>query len=225
MKKLMAIFCFLMVISFGLNAQDAKTNLSLQVSAAAKANRVQLAAYVWTRTTQIFLEGELKNTIVSSLSIGPDGKMITTAVSSTPTSAPPTKGIRGKIAKNKIDDMKDYIDEAMKISMGYLYMSQGKMVDFFNAAGISQSGTTITVSGSNVNQANDQAILLLNSTSLAYISETFKSAMSNGDAIGGTVNYKTFDNGLTAIDNATLDLPAKKMKIMISNSNYAKKLQ
>ena len=68
----MAFFCFLMFLGFGVNAQDAKTNLSLQVSAAAKANRVQLAAYVWTRTTQIFLEGELKNTIVASLSIGPD---------------------------------------------------------------------------------------------------------------------------------------------------------
>jgi hypothetical protein len=224
MKKLMALFCFLMFLNFGLKAQSAKTNLSIQVSAAAKANRAQLASYVWTRTTQIFIGGELKNTIVSSLSIGPDGKMVTTAVSSTPTSAPPTRGIRGAVAKNKIDDLKTYIDEAMKISMGYLYMSEGKMVDFFNAAGISQSGTTITISGSNVNQANDQAILLVNSTSLAYISENFKSTMSNGDAIGGIVNYKTFDNGLAAVDNATLDLPAKTMKIMISNSNYAKKL-
>jgi hypothetical protein len=225
MKKLIGFCCFVLTLQVGVYAQDAKTNLSLQVSAAAKANRGQLAAYVWTRTTQIFISGELKNTIVSSLSIGPDGKMVTTAVSSTPTSAPPTRGIRGAVAKNKIDDLKTYIDEAMTVSMGYLYMSPGKMVDFFNAAGISQSGTTITVSGSNVNQANDQVILLLNSTSLAYISETFKSAMSGGDAIGGTVNYKTFDNGLTAIDNATLDLPAKSMKIMISNSNYAKKLQ
>jgi hypothetical protein len=225
MKKLIGFCCFVLALHVGVYAQDAKTNLSLQVSAAAKANRVQLASYVWTRTTQIFIGGELKNTIVSSLSIGPDGKMVTTAVSSTPTSDPPTRGIRGAVAKNKIDDLKTYIDEAMKISMGYLYMSQGKMVDFFNAAGISQSGTTITVSGSNVNQANDQAILLLNSTSLAYISESFKSAMSGGDVIGGTVNYKTFDNGLTAIDNATLDLPAKTMKIMMSSSNYAKKLQ
>jgi len=121
--------------------------------------------------------------------------------------------------------LKTYIDEALKISMGYLYMSTGKMVDFFNAAGISQSGNTITVSGSNVNQPNDQVALLLNSSTLAFISETFKSAMSSGDAIAGTVNYKTFDNGLTAIDNAALDLPAKNLKLMISNSNYAQKLQ
>jgi hypothetical protein len=225
MKKSIVLCGLIFATMASTFAQSEKTNLSLQVSGAAAANRKQLAAYVWTRTVQVFVSGELKTTIVSSLSIGADGKMVTTAVSSTPTSAPPTRGIRGDIAKNKIDEMKTYIDEAMKISMGYLYMSQGKMVDYFNAAGISQSGTTITISGSNVNQPNDQAVLLVTSNTLAYISETFKSAMSNGDAIAGTVNYKTFDNGLTAIDNAELDLPAKSMKLMISNSNYAKKLQ
>jgi hypothetical protein len=225
MKKTLIICGLVLAIFSGAWAQDNKTNLSLQVSGAAAANRAQLASYVWTRTVQVFIGGELKNTIVSSLSIGPDGKMVTTAVSSTPTSAPPTKGIRGNIAKNKIDDMKEYIDNAMTVSMGYLYMSKGKMVDFFNAAGIAQSGNTITVSGSNVNQPNDQLVLQVASPSLAFINQTFKSAVSNGDAIAGTVNYKTFDNGLTAINDSELDLPAKNMKLMISNTNYAKKLQ
>src|SRR5450755_1526835 len=132
MKKTLIICGLVLAIFSGAWAQDNKTNLSLQVSGAAAANRAQLASYVWTRTVQVFIGGELKNTIVSSLSIGPDGKMVTTAVSSTPTSAPPTRGIRGAVAKNKIDDLKTYIDEAMTISAGYLYMSPGKMVDYFN---------------------------------------------------------------------------------------------
>ncbi len=220
------IFCGLIfLIVSGINAQTDKTNLSLQVSEAAAANRAQLASYVWTRTVQIFSAGELKNTIVSSLSIGPDGKMVTTAVSSTPTSSAPTKGIRGKVAKDKMDDMKSYIDDAITVSMGYLYMSKGKMVDFFNAAGISKSGNTLVVNGSNVNKANDQLTLTLDASTLSFISQTFKSTVTNGDALAGTVNYKTFNNGLTAIDNAELTLPAKNLKLMISNSNYAKKLQ
>src|SRR5450631_4504058 len=110
MKKTLIICGLVLAIFSGAWAQDNKTNLSLQVSGAAAANRAQLASYVWTRTVQVFIGGELKNTIVSSLSIGPDGKMVTTAVSSTPTSAPPTKGIRGAVAENKIDDLKTYID-------------------------------------------------------------------------------------------------------------------
>ena len=224
MKKAI-IFCGLIFLIFShVNAQKDKTSLSLQVSGAAAANRAQLASYVWTRTVQIFSAGELKNTIVSSLSIGPDGKMVTTAVSSTPTSEP-KKGIRGKIAKDKMDDLKSYIDDAITISMGYLYMSKGKMVDFFEAAGISKSGNTLVINGSNINKSNDQLTLVVDASTLAFISQTFKSTVTNGDALTGSVNYKTFSNGLTAIDNAELNLPAKNLKLVISNSNYAKKLQ
>ena len=48
MKRVMAISCFITTLCIGLHAQSDKTNLSLQVSAAEKANRAQLAAYVWT---------------------------------------------------------------------------------------------------------------------------------------------------------------------------------
>ena len=101
MKKTI-IFCgLLMTIIQAVSAQSNKTNLSLQVSAAAAANRAQLASYVWTRTVQVFVGGALKTTIVSSMSVGPDGKMVTTAVSSTPTDPPPTRGLRGDIARKK----------------------------------------------------------------------------------------------------------------------------
>lgn len=225
MKKTTIICGLSMIMIQAVSAQSNKTNLSLQVSSAAAANRKQLASYVWTRTIQVFIEGALKNTIVSSVSIGPDGKMVTTAVSSTPTDPPPTKGIRGDIARKKMGEMKTYIDNAMKTSASYIYLSTGKMVDYFNAAGISQSGNTITIVGSNVNQTDDQLTMKVATGTYAYISQSFTSTVTGGDAISGTCNYKTFSNGLTAFNTGEMDLPAKKMKLMISNTGYAKKLQ
>ena len=223
MKKTI-IFCSLMfAMAFVANAQS-KTDLSLKVAAAAAANRAQLVSYTWTRTVQVFIGGTLKTTVVSSLAIGPDGKMVTTAVSSVATDPPPTRGIRGDIARKKIAEMKTYVDSAVKVSMSYLYMSKGGMVNYYDAANITQSGNTITVVGTNVNRTNDQFTSNLSATNLAYISQSFTST-SAGDAIAGTFNYKTFDNGLTAFNNGELDLPAKTMKLMISNTNYAKKLQ
>lgn len=225
MKKTTIICGLSMIMIQAVSAQSNKTNLSLQVSSAAAANRKQLASYVWTRTIQVFIEGALKNTIVSSVSIGSDGKMVTTAVSSTPTDPPPTKGIRGDIARKKMGEMKTYIDNAMKTSASYIYLSTGKMVDYFNAAGISQSGNTITIVGSNVNQTDDQLTMKVATGTYAYISQSFTSTVTGGDAISGTCNYKTFSNGLTAFNTGEMDLPAKKMKLMISNTGYAKKLQ
>jgi hypothetical protein len=224
MKKTFIFCSFLIVMIQTVTAQANKTNLSLQVSAAASKNRAQLASYVWNRTVQVFVGGELKLTSVSSLAVGSDGKIVTTAVSSTPAEKLPG-GIRGDIAKKKIAEMKAYVDDAVKVSVGYLYMSKGKMVDFFDAAAISQSGNTITVNGSNVNKTGDQLTLNFTNGTYAYISQSFKSTTTSGDALSGSINYQTFSNGLTAINNGELDLPAKNMKLMISNSSYAKKLQ
>jgi hypothetical protein len=225
MKKTILFCGFILAMLQTVLAQSNKTNLSLQVSAAAAANRKQLASYVWTRTVQVFVGGALKNTIVSSISVGPDGKLVTTAVSSTPTDPPPTKGIRGNIARKKMGEMKDYIENAMTVTASYIYLSKGKMVDYFDAAGVSQSGNTISVVGANVNQTNDQLTMKLTTGTLAYISQSFTSTVTGGDAISGVCNYKTFSNGLTAFNTGELDLPAKDMKLMVSNTAYAKKLQ
>ena len=224
MKKAFVLCGFLIAMFHTVSAQSNKTNLSLQVSAAASKNRAQLASYVWNRTVQVFDGGVLKLTSVSSLAVGSDGKIVTTAVSSTPAEKLPG-GIRGDIAKKKIAEMKAYVDDAIKVSVGYLYLSKGKMVDFFDAASISQSGNTITVNGSNVNKPGDQLTLNFTSGTYAYISQSFKSTTTSGDALSGSINYQTFSNGLTAINNGELDLPAKNMKLMISNTNYAQKLQ
>jgi hypothetical protein len=224
MKKAFIFFSFFIAVIQTVSAQANKTNLSLQVSAAAAANRAQLAGYVWNRTVQVFEGGVLKLTNVSSLSVGPDGKIVSTATTSTPAEKLPG-GIRGDIAKKKIEDLKKYVEDAVKTGSTYLYLSKGKMVDFFDAAGITQSGNTVTVKGSNVNKPNDQLVLNFTKGSYAYISQTFSSTVTNGDAISGTINYQTFSNGLTAINNGEMDLPAKNLKLMLSNTNYAKKLQ
>jgi hypothetical protein len=225
MKKVIVLFSLVFISLSSTYAQSAKTDFSLKVSAAAAANRAQLKNYVWTRTVQVFISGVLKTTVVSSLSIGTDGKLVTTAVSSVSTDPPPTTGIRGNIAKKKIADIKAYVDDAVQVSAGYLYMNKGNMVNYFDAAGISQTGNTIVVNGSSVLKPNDQVTMNLTAGSLAIISESFKSTVTSGDAIAGTANYKTFGNGLTAFNNGELDLPAKSMKLMISNSGYAQKLQ
>jgi hypothetical protein len=225
MKKALFFSCLLFIVAQFVSAQTSnKTNLSLQVSSAVAANRAQLKSYVWTRTIQVFSEGLLKTTIVSSMSVGPDGKMVATAVSNTP-AEPLPGGIRGNIAKKKIAEIKAYVDDAVQISAGYIYMSKGKMVDYFDNGSISQSGNTITVNGTNAVKPNDQFTMNLTAGTLAFVSLNIKSTTTSGDAMTETCNYKTFSNGLTAFNDGELDLPAKSMKLMITNSNYAKKLQ
>ncbi|HEY2648223.1 MAG TPA: hypothetical protein VGI38_03485 [Puia sp.] len=224
MKKLFifgSMLLFLFETTLAQNSQ--KTNLSLQVSAAAEANRAALAGYVWTRTVTVFEGGELKLTTVSSLSVGADGKMITTVVSSKPAKEPKS-GIFGDKDRKKLKDLQSYVDEAVTEAQGYIYMSKGKMVDFFDKATITPTGNNFKVTGTNVNKTGDTLTMTITKKNLAYISKSFKSSLANNDPVSGSVNYKTFTNGLTAIDNGNLILPAKKIKLHLINSAYAKKM-
>lgn len=223
MKKIASIFIlsvFITQITFAQNTQ--KTNLSLNVSAAAEANRKALAGYVWTRTVTVYEGGELKLTTVSSLSVGPDGKLVTTAISSTP-AKPPKNGILGDKERKKLKDIQTYVDGAVAEALGYIYPSKGKMVDYFDKATII-SGQTFKVTGTGVYKTGDTLTMIINRPGLAYASQSFKSTLANNDPVSGSVNYKTFRNGLTAIDTGHLNLPAKNLKLHVTNSNYAKKM-
>jgi hypothetical protein len=224
MKKITFIFIlsvFIIPIAFAQNSQ--KTNLSLKVSAAAEANRTALTGYVWTRTVTVYEGGLLKLTTVSSLSVGSDGKLVNTVVSSTP-AKPPKNGIFGDKERKKLKDLQTYVDGAVAEAQGYIYPTKGKMVDFFDKATITSSSKTFKVTGTNVNKTGDTLTMNIIKPTLAYTSQSFKSTLSNNDPVSGSVTYKTFSNGLTAIDSGHLTLPAKDLKLHVINSNYAKKM-
>ena len=225
MKKVISVFILLVFLFQIVSAQNTqKTNLSLQVSAAATANRTELAGYVWTRTVTIYEGAELKLTNVSSMSLGADGKLMTSVVSSTPAKLPKS-GIFGDKDRKKLKELQTYVDEAVAEAQGYIYLSKGKMVDFFDKATITPEANSFKVAGTNVNKTGDQLTMNITKKTMAYISQSFKSNLSNNDPISGMLNYKTFNNGLTAIDNGNLLLQAKNLKLQVTNSNYAKKMK
>lgn len=225
MKKSIVVFSVLLFFSQLVCAQNSqKTNLSLQVSAAAAANRTALANYVWTRTVTVFEGGELFLTKVSSMSVGADGKLVTTAVSTTPVKEP-KKGLLGDKDRKKLKEVQTYVDDALTTAREYIYMSKGKMVDYFDKAKITQAANSIKLTGANVNKTGDELDMELDKKTLAYISESFRSTLSNKDSVSGAVNYKTFSNGLTGVDAGDMTLPAKNLKLTVVNSNYAKKLK
>ncbi len=225
MKKTLISICIGMVATqMGYSQGSAKTGLSLQVSQAAAANHKQLMQYVWNRTIQIYVNGELKNTVVSAIAFDSAGKPKATEISSTPTSAP-KRGIRGDIERSKIKELKDYVTGAVKSCMKYIYMSEGQMLDFFNKATITEPGNVINVQANSLYETGDQLIMVLNQGSLSFVKQSFNTTVNGTDAVTGSVSYKTFSNGLTAVDAGEIDLPAKNMKLMMSNSGFAKKLQ
>ena len=84
-------------------------------------NQRALAQYTWKQQTQMLLDGDVKNTSVEQVRIGPDGKMEKTPLSD-PNQQQKKKprGLKGKIAAKKMAEMKAYIERLMSLCGRYM---------------------------------------------------------------------------------------------------------
>jgi hypothetical protein len=222
MKKIIISTFILILIAPAMWAQVNKTQLSLDIKAKYQQNAQQLAQYTWQRTTQVFMKGELKTTMLSAISIGPDGKLVDQLIEKESTGSI-KPGVRGAIQKNEIEDLKTYVKNAITLVNQYIFMSKGQMVDLFDKGTLSELGGNLQVQGFNFIVQGDNLQFLYNMTSLETVSQTLSTVM-NGDPVKAKVVYKIF-NGVNVVDNFTLDLPAKGLNATVTNSQFAKKLQ
>jgi hypothetical protein len=108
-----------------LSAQQASREEIQQRVAAFKDSMAQnqraLAEYTWKQQTQMLIDGDVKNTSVEQVRIGPDGKMEKTPLSD-PNQQQQKKprGLKGKIAAKKMGEMKAYIERLMSLCGRYM---------------------------------------------------------------------------------------------------------
>ena len=82
-------------------------------------NKASLSHYTWTEQQQIFYKGDVKNTQQFLCRYGADGKVMKTALG-TPPPEKKKRGLRGKIAEDKKDDLKDYMQRAVALVHNYV---------------------------------------------------------------------------------------------------------
>jgi hypothetical protein len=173
-----------------------------QLKQAVAKNRVQLKKYQWIEATEVSVKGETKKDEQSSCHYGPDGKVVKTkiGVESQPKDLP--GGLRGKMAKKKIGEMKDYMDR-LKALIGHYAPPDSEMMQASFRAG----------------KAN------LNLSSGGLSSLTFRDYYKQGDEV--TFGFDTAAKKLTNYDvNTYLDGPkdvvtlANQFATLPDNTNY-----
>jgi len=203
-------------------AQTDMTQLSLNVQEKYNQNFAAMAQFTWQRNVQVFMKGDLKATIVATVSVGSDGKPVANVIDQTSTTKQ-KPGIRGAVQSSQVDDTKTYVENALKLVTEYIFMSKGQMVDLFSTKGIvSQLGNNLQVQGSNFIAQGDNLQFLYNIESLECVSQTVNTVMS-GDPVKAVVTYKEVQ-GVNMVDKITLDLPAKGLNAVAVNTQWAKRL-
>jgi hypothetical protein len=206
------------------DAQDLQQRLAAAKQAAA-ANQQALRSYTWLEKTELSLKGELKATKVDSCRYGPDGKVQKTPVVQPP---PPEKkrGLKGKIVANKTAEMKEELQATTALIQQYVPPSPDMMQVVMNAgtASIAQAGPSALAltfpgyvkKGDALTITFDKAVKALRQIDVkTYLEKPEEPAMLR-------VKMQALPEGLSFPGSIVLTIPASKLEIRITKSNYQK---
>jgi hypothetical protein len=188
-------------------------------------------------TTQVSVKGEVKKNEQKQCYYGADGKVQKTPiVGAAPQEAQgggraPGGGRRGgrvaqAIVENKVDDMKDYLEQVVALVHQYLPPDAQKIDAAQKAGNVSAepTGGTLNVRlkdylkpGDNVAIGVDTAAKLLASLRVQSYVEKPKE-----DDVTLAVTFGKLDDGTAYAQRIVLDVAAKNVQVTVTNSGYKK---
>jgi len=202
-------------------AQVDKTKLSLAISKKYKQNIAELSKYTWKRKVKDFIQGKPAMSSLSSVTIGADYKLKAIVIPQQ-SYVEKKSGIRETIQKSTMCDVNEYVKNAIELTIKYIYLSDGQMVDLFNKGALSLLNHNLQAEGFNLLTQGEQINYRFDQTNLFYINQDIATVMNGGPA-KAKVNYETF-NGFNRVSFINLDLPGVSVNIKLSNFEYAIKL-
>ena len=205
-------------------AQDLQQRLAA-VKQSIAANQQALRSYTWLEKTELSLKGEVKATKVDSCRYGPDGKVQKTPVVQPP---PPEKkrGLKGKIVANKTEDMKEELQATAALIQQYVPPAPDQIQVVMNAgtASLGQAGPNLVAftfpgyakQGDALTITFDKAMTALRQLDVkTWLEKPEEPATLR-------VVMQSMPNGISFPGSIVLSIPASKLEVRITKSNYQK---
>ena len=233
-KWLILLQIAILVLSVGIltstSAQEAQTMTVDQRISALKQSLMEdmtrLRQYEWIETTIINLKGEEKSRALNRCSYDPDGKVQKTLLT-----APPEekgkKGLRGKIAKNKKEEMTTYMTQAVNLVKSYVPPDPAKIQAAKDAGKFSiqmtEPGKRAKLEFRDYNLPGDVLgieVDLLTNRLLGLQVSTYLEKPE--DVVTINSSFNTLQDGTGYPAQIVLDVKAKEMNVSIQNTDYKK---
>jgi hypothetical protein len=222
----------------------AQGNADMQAKVAAlkqslQENQAALRTYSWTEATEISLNGEVKKREQKQCKYGADGKVQKTVVSGgdQPQQKQQEQNAGGRrgggrlkeaIVENKVEDLKEYMEKTAALVHEYVPPDPQKIQAAAAAGKIStqpaSSGGLSTITITDYVKPGDKLILGFDPTAKKLRSYQVQSYVEKpkDDAVALAVTFASLPDGTNYAQQTALDVAAKKIKVKITNSGYAK---
>jgi len=199
-------------------AQTDMTSVVAKVSAARQENAQKTRSYSWTQRTEVKVKGEVKSLKTEIVRYTVDGEMQKTPIDET--SAKKPKGIRGKVAKKKIGEMKDWMADLGQLLKAYSLPTEGNLLDFLNKAAISPDGDGRKLDAGDVVQPGDRMSVWIDGDH--KMTKTEVSTQHDGSDVKLETDHSTTPDGLDYTARTVIVVPDKGVEMTVENFSYQK---
>jgi len=200
---------------------------------ALKNNLVQsqntLRQYDWVETTAVSLKGEEKSRKQSACYYGADGKVTKVLLTQ---SAPEAqkRGLRGKIAEAKKEELTDYMKEAMNLVHQYVPPDPARILAVKDAGKVAlqllEPGRRARLIFSDYLKRGDSLSIDVDPTSNRLLALNVNSYLdSDKEPVTLVVTFGSLNDGTTYASEMVLDAKGKNLNVTVQNSGYRKKVQ
>lgn len=195
------------------------------LKATVAASQAVLRQYEWIETTVVSLKGEEKSRQQERCYYGADGK-VQKVVLTQSAPAPKKRGLRGRIAESKQEELTDYMKEAVRLVKMYVPPDQGRIQAAKDAGKVSLQplpGQRIRLTFSDYLKSGDSLALEVDLTSNRPLAASVNSYLdSDKEPVTLAVKFGALNDGTTYPSESVLEAKAKKLQVTVQNSGYRK---
>jgi hypothetical protein len=199
--------------------QAIRADMAGKITAARQANAAAMQQYTWDQRTEVLEDGVVKDTRVELVN-WVNGQYQKSLVSDQGPSLP-RFGLRKRIAEEKQKEMKEYASGLKSLLQQYTLGTSPQLLAFYDKAQVSgpDASGLLALSGGSVISPGDSMTVWIN-TATHKAQKVFIATNYQGNPVTMNATFNTLASGLSYMNYADIQIPAKPLELQVSNFNY-----
>lgn len=188
-------------------------------------NQAAMQQYTWVERTTLSMKGEVKNTSLAQVGYDASGKLQKTPLTEPPPPPDKKRGLKGKAAEGKAEEMKAYMEQVKTLVGQYVPPSATRMQEAFagGRAALSTPGANaVQIKFTDYVRPGDQMTLHMDTASKRIRQLDISSTLENKDPVTMKVEFQALPDGTNYAGVTTVDAPAKEVQVKVEEISFAK---
>jgi len=226
-RKTLLLACTLPALALSLFAQQpTAAERAAMLKANIAASQAVLKQYEWIETTVVSLKGEEKSHKQERCYYGADGGLQKVEISESPEPRK-KRGLRGRIAERKTEELTDYMKSAVALVKTYVPPTPAKIQAAKDAGKVAidilDPGKRARLNFRDYEKPGDSLGVKVDLVSNRPLGLTVSSYLDDAtDIVTLDVGMKQLNDGTSYPADITLNAKAKKLTVKVQNSGYRK---